>query len=193
MQIRQNLSRVFEGHVNAKVLRAYSALANTSACAGIRENGYAAYKARVNHHGQIVDLKNGNTAKVPPRQFINASNRASWRPENNLIQSYLDYALKEARMPVNPATATKYQDRNAPMPPQHTLSFGTTNSARKIMKEVAKSVLGAQKKAIAAKDFGRGGKKHNAQSTINRKGFDDALIETHEMEHGLEWWLEQNG
>jgi len=184
MRIRHNLTRDFESTLNVKVLRAYEGLGKVSACAGIKNSTEDANKARINHHGAIVKQSNGVSFKIPPRQFINVANR---EPER--VQGILDEFINAAKLPKNPFTRTSIGMGDQTLHP----FGGSVASQKKIMKKVADEVATMQQEAISSSNFGRGGKKTNAVSTVKRKHSDKPLIDTGDMMFGIVGWVEENG
>lgn len=196
--VRYNASLVHKvaGEVTPAVEAAIMEIASMSACAGIKDNRAAAFKARVNHHGAPA-------THVPARRFVyDATLNIGDIKFGAEIRRVIKEQLRGPKAAVNKRiTGSQYVYGGRPRVHERAKPFGEAggddvqHSGRQIMQRIANQMLANQKRAVAARAY----KSHadngsnpaiNQPRTVNRKGFNYPMVDTGETLAALEAWTE---
>lgn len=184
----ERLDRVIEINVLDKIESVVNALEGFSACAGIKDDPDNADKARWNHYGH-VGFKG---SWVPPRQYITNATSTGGRsghrnlPDANIaLARVLNKTLQDSTLR---KTTSRYYgtDRTSKGSDK---AFGTTNSPRRVVEQVAKQMLANQMTALESVT------PKNTKLTLERKKkrSTQPLIDYGEMKAATRCWVEIDG
>lgn len=191
------------GEVTPAVEAAIMKITSISACAGIKDNPDAAFRARVNHHGAPA-------THVPARRFVyDATLNIGDIKFGAEIRRVIKEQLRDPKAAVNSFDPNAYSGRGefsgvteyGKRVHERAQPFGEVggdhvqHSARQIMQRLANQMLANQKRAVAARAY----KSHanngnnpaiNQPSVVHRKGFDYPMVDTGVTLSALEAWTE---
>ena len=201
MRASSSFSKKLEISVSKQLGRELARFSQLCACAGIRRSAKQARKARGNHYGEFT-TDSGKTYWVPPRQFVWAATRdrqgASYSEEIKRIiikgihdnpKPHTQKSGWESVETINEVTGlktTKFKQVAANA--EHgTPVFAGRNGYEGFLKKIADQMATNQYNAIETRNIV--GRKHNAESTIKKKGFDQPLVDSGEMEAAIEGWV----
>ena len=169
-------------------------LGRVSACAGIHDNGTAAFKARVNHYGSY-------TNKVPARRWVDMADLAHAHTGVVLdIQAAIkdiikdevlkDRTIKKTR-PYYGSDNSSYEELNyydaSPFAP----AWGPARLAVEMSRAMRELQTGAILMTVFRPGPTNGGDPYNnAPSTIRRKGRNQPLVDTEELLNSIDAWKE---
>lgn len=202
--VRYNISftRKLTAEINVTVASALYSLQDVSACAGIRNNRDAAFKARVNHHGAPM-------TNVPARRFVyDATRNIGDQKFGSEIAAIIKDALRTPE--VRRQTTTHYKDRIGTLQtrtedPRRDKPFGSFDPSNRnsmlqrtpnrIMTRIAKQMAANQRKAIAERAYISAANNgndpaHNTPRVAKHKGFDWPLVDSGAMLNSVEAWTE---
>lgn len=170
-------------HVQKTILEKLQKFANTSACAGIRNNKDVAMKMATNHYGG---------GYVPARPWLDAATGDDHTNEHFMYE-YEKELRKTLRGKISSSSPVSVES--------YTTSQGTTSSevypgrlfgksgyaqqGSYVMRQIAKTMARNQTDFIA-----NGLMMPNAESTVAKKGFNKPLVETMESFKSIEGWIE---
>lgn len=191
MRINSSFSKKILLPVNKQLTKELVGISGLAACAGIRNAPKQARKAKGNHYGEFMTL-NGDVYSVPVRQYIWAATR------NRADKAYGEEikALIMKGIHDNPAPHVQVTDflpetgvqRVVPGTAQHGRPvFAGRNGYEGLLAKIAKQMEINQFNAI--EEVNIVGKKHNADSTIKRKGKDHPLVDSGDMQMAITSWV----
>lgn len=184
----ERLDRIVEIHVLEKVENVYNSLEGFSACAGIKEDPENALKAIWNEEGH-PGIKG---SWVPSRRYItNATSSGGKKGHRNLrdaniaLARVLNKAIQDSQLR---QTSSKYYGT---IRTSHgsDKAFGTTNSPRRIVEQVARQMLDNQMEALATVT------PKNTEWTLRKKKSrsTEPLIDYGKMKAATRCWVEIDG
>lgn len=202
--VRYNISfvRKVSGEINDNLETAISSLGLVSACAGIKGNRNAAFKARVNHHGAPA-------THVPARRFVyDATRNIGDHKFSSAIREIIKDALRTPQIRTRRTYKTRTRQGEELTISEDTRrdkAFGSADYSRpgtlvqrtpqRIMNRIAQQMAENQRKAIRARAYS--GVNNNGNnpainqpSVVHRKGFDYPMVDTGETLAALEAWTE---
>lgn len=194
MRINSSFTKKIEMPLNIQLTNELEGIAGLAACAGIRNNWRAARKARGNHYGEFMAV-NGQVYQIPVRQYVWAATRDRvGKAYGEEIKKIIMKGIHDNPMP----HTQKTEDRSIngvikqvaiPKSGKHgTPVFAGRNGYEGLMRKIALQMEINQFNAI--EEVNIVGKKHNADSTIKRKGKDHPLVDTGKMQMAIESWVE---
>ena len=195
-------SKSFESKIDlfldSRIGRQLYEFENMSACAGIKNDKWNAYKAKVNHYGGVLPYKRASIKQVgshangkphlksvwtkaeiriPARPFMDVTlDRNSW---------LLGYFEEQVAQILSGGHARSYKIVNGyrtdDTPSQMTSSGGAKSTLQAVANALADNIRDSILMATPP----------NAPSTVKRKGFDGPLTETFEMYDSIRGWVEK--
>lgn len=195
MKVNSTFTKKIEMSASKQLGREVAAFSALCACAGIRNSPKQAKKARGNHYGEYYVDDEGQVKAIPVRQFIWAAVRNYGEGNyNDRIKAIIMRGIHDNPTPHTQVTEAVYEwnVRTGSKVLAGTGKHGTPVFAGRdgyqgFLKKIAEEMSTNQYNAIS--ELNIVGKKHNAESTKRRKGFDHPLEWTHEMENALQGWV----
>lgn len=192
MQVRSSFSKKVSGFISNRLVDEVATINHLSACAGIRKKPKQARKARGNHYGEFY-TEDGATYSVPVRQFIQAATHNMNRNFGYYAEEIKEIIEKGIHDETRPQKTAFGLDENMNVIAENVESaiplFAGRKGPLRLMEKLAKQMEINQFRAI--EELNIEGKKHNAPSTIKRKGKDHPLVDTGEMQMAIEGWVEK--
>lgn len=195
MKVNSTFTKKIEMSASMQLGREVAEFSSLCACAGIRNSPKQAKKARGNHYGKYYVDDKGQIKAIPARQFIWAAvkNYGSGN-YNDRIKAIIMRGIHDNPTPHTQVTEAVYEwnvrtgsKALAGTGKHGTPVFAGRNGYQGFLKKIAEEMATNQYNAIS--ELNIVGKKHNAESTKRRKGFDHPLEWTHEMENALQGWV----
>ena len=195
MKVNPSFSKKIVMPASRQLLGEVAQFASLSACAGIKNSAAQARKARGNHYGEFITV-DGRTRQIPVRQFVWAATHSRGTGDYTAeIVKLIQKGIHENPTPHTQITEVLYEygtiqtgSRVMPGTAKHgTPVFAGRRGYTGLLEKIAKQMAINQYNAIS--ELNIVGKKHNAESTKRRKGFDHPLEWTHKMENALEGWV----
>lgn len=196
MKINRSFSKKLEMPASKQLMREVAEFAGLCACAGIHNAPKQARKARGNHYGEFYVDDEGKVKQIPVRRFIwAATHDKSGAEYTSEIVRLIKKGIHDNPTPHTQKTDVIYDRwgiqkgfKVLPGTAQHgTPVFAGRNGYRGLLNKIAEQMAANQFNAISDLNFD--GKKHNAASTVRRKGFDHPLEWTHDMEMAIQGWV----
>lgn len=201
---RYNVSfaRKVSREINDNIEEAINSLGLVSACAGIRDNPSAAFKARVNHHGAPA-------TRVPARRFVyDATRNIGDHKFGSEIREIIKDALRNPQIRTRRTYKTRTSQGEEITVSEDTRRdkpFGSADYSRpgtlvqrtpqRIMNRIAQQMAANQRKAIRARaysgvDSNGNDPAINQPRVVQRKGFNWPMVDSGETLAAIEGWTE---
>lgn len=167
------------------------ALGSVSACAGIRDNDSAAFKARVNHYGSY-------SKKVPARRWVDMADLQHAHTgvvldiQDAIKKVIKDEVLKDRTIVRRPARYGDTMISNYEDATPFAVSWGPGRLSREMSRAMRELQIGAILMTNFRPGPTNGGDPYNnALSTIRKKGRNQPLMDTEEMLNSIDAWTEK--